>query len=168
MKCLFLLILLSIVVGQPSLGFGAAPMEEGQNEHLLRLLDGPLQVKSGGDINVDFTLNNETGDIIAGVGGKRCATDNKFEVLDADGTRLSPKQDPKVADNAPLGPVPNDQISSTMDAFELKPGQSLNETCNLTNLFDMTHPGAYTVLVDDKLRDGFEAKSNKIIITVFP
>ena len=148
----------------------AATVEENTREHFALILSAPTVVRSGEDIKIDLKLTNLSKAVIAG--GRQVSPDeaelsNGFYVTDPRG-RTPTKISYGLAPGDKTDPSSNDRISLSLKTFKVSPGDSMQESCIINRIYDMTAPGQYTIQVQNHLPDGFVVRSNKIIVTVAP
>jgi hypothetical protein len=110
--------------------------------------------KSGARIDLKITVTNRSDQPISvyrvpGPDGQAEAV-NKIEVRDPSGQLLARIDGRPVTVNGKLRMLPKRWL--TRAGVILKPGEELKDFAVLTNLFDMTRPGAYEVTVRHELR----------------
>lgn len=135
-------------------------------------------IRSGAEVKVYVTITNNSDHTIRlykalGPDGQAEAA-NKVEVYDANGKKLSRIDGRAIKINGQPRHLPKQWISRT--TVEVKPGDSSEDFLILSNLFDLSKPGKYTVTLRHEMRaDDSDpnvhlvcAKSNTIDVTVLP
>jgi len=137
----------------------------------------PSEVKSGSEVKLFITVSNTSDQDVhlyktPGPDGQ--AEDvNKIEVRDEVGNKLSRSDVQTVEIGGKLRTFPKKMKVSRKGGI-VKPGESLSDFAVLSNLFDLSKPGHYTVTVRNERRSGdlgpemklIYASSNTITLTV--
>ena len=134
-------------------------------------------VKSGSEVKLLITVTNTSDqdvDLYKTPGPDGQAEDvNKIEVRDGSGNAL-PRADVQTVEiGGVLRTFPKKMTKSRMGVI-LKPGDSLEDFTILSNIFDLSKPGKYTVTVQNERRSSDSSnelkliyvKSNTITVTV--
>jgi hypothetical protein len=165
---------LSIVVLACSLTANTAnastSVDENAGAHFALELSGPSKVKVGDKIKLNLTLTNASALVIEG--GKQPGIDhaeltNGIYVHDAQG-HVPQKTPYAQALDGHLDKTPEDIITTSIIPFSVRPGDSMQETCLLNDLYNISAPGKYVIQVRNRLKDGWLVKSNKVTVTVTP
>jgi hypothetical protein len=132
--------------------------------------------KCGADVRVDVTVTNDSDHIVRlykalGPDGQAEAA-NHVDVFDAEGKALSRIDGRTIQLQEEVHHSPKQWISRK--TVPVEPGKSLNDFLILSNLFDLSKPGKYSVTVRHEMRsDGSDpdhkliyATSNTITITI--
>lgn len=133
-------------------------------------------IKSGAELKVYVTITNTSDHAVRlykalGPDGQAEAT-NHIDVLDADGKKLPRIDGPAIQMNGRINHLPKRWISRTTIAVE--PGKSSEDFLILSNLFDLSKPGKYSVTLRHEMRADdsdpniklIYANSNTIAFTV--
>lgn len=133
-------------------------------------------IKSGAELKVYVAITNTSDYTVRiykalGPDGQAEAA-NHIDVYDAGGKQLSRIDGPAIQMNGQTRHLPKRWISRTTD--EVKPGESSKDFLILSNLFDLSKPGKYTVTLRHEMRSDDSdpnlklvyATSNTIAITV--
>jgi len=134
-------------------------------------------VKSGSEVKLLITVTNKSDqdvDMYKTPGPDGHAEDvNKIDIRDASGNLLK-RVDFQIVEIGGVQHKLPKRIRISRAGIILKPGASLDDFAILSNLFDLTKPGKYTVEVQNERRSGDSShelnliyvKSNTITITV--
>jgi hypothetical protein len=135
------------------------------------------EVKSGAEVKLFITVTNTSDQdvhVFKAPGADGHAEDeNKIEVRDETGNLL-PRADVEIAEIGGRQHKIPKRIKISRAGVLLKPGENLTDFSILSDLFDLSKPGTYTVTAQNERRSEDEspdlnfiyAKSNTITITV--
>lgn len=145
----------------------AQAIAERANAHLAITISGPAIVRSGDGIKIDVTLSNSTTVPIglAITPGSAELSDNGFEVQGPNG--IPPKATYGLALEGKADMGSNEAASNvSRRQATVNPGEELQLSSVISNIYDMTAPGKYIIEARRYLPDGTIIKSNEIAVTV--
>jgi len=122
-------------------------------------------IRSGAELKVNVTITNTSDHAVRlykalGPDGQAEAA-NHIEVFDADGKKLSRIDGPAIQKNGRNSHLPKAWISRTTIA--VGPGESSEDFLILSNLFDLSKPGKYSVTLRHEMRAGDSDPNIKLI-----
>jgi len=155
---------------------GAQGIAERGDAHLTMTLSGPETVRSGDKIEIGLTLTNSTQFVIPTAvqfSPQHAELTRGFIVLGPNGLKPpntayghdSDKDIESFIMSDTLG-APPPQLTRSIKTVTMKPGDIFHESSVLSDIYNMSAPGKYTIQAEDQLSDGSVVKSNKIMVTV--
>lgn len=120
-------------------------------------------LKVGSEVRIEVTLTNTSNRRVL-IQERNPATDYQIDVRDERGTAV-----PETDFGRKLKEPPVIPMNSRNFGMYLRPNESTKENIALSDLYDLSHPGQYTIqvsrAVSNKPKDGV-VKSNTITVTV--
>jgi len=151
--------------------FAAREVGETARTHLAMTLSGPSTVRSGDRVEVGLTLTNSTKFVIVGT---MQASPNHAELSNGFSVRGPNGRQPAETTYA-LGLEGKGETASNDGAlltsrvsFTLNPGDKLQESSPISDIYSITVPGIYVIQAQRHLNDGSVVKSNEFIVTIIP
>ncbi len=141
----------------------ATPAQSQQRPLSIAISTPQSALKAGSEVRIEVTLTNTSNRRVL-IQERNPATDYEIDVRDQRGTAV-----PETDLGRKLKEPPVIPMNSRNFEMYLRPNESAKENIALSDLYDMSHPGQYTIqvsrAVSNKPKDGV-VKSNTITVTV--
>ena len=155
---------LHFVVWAALLGIVCVTSAQCQRRPLSIVISAPQSVlRVGSEVRLEVTLTNTSSRRML-IQERNSATDYEIDVRDERGTAVPENDYGRKLKEPPVMPM-----NSRNFGIYLQPNESTKESIALSDLYDLSRPGKYSIQVErgvsDNPKDGV-VKSNKVILTV--